>query len=267
MSKLLPPKVRKSLLKGLRSAFPDIGTFDSFLRTSLNKERTNYVADTMNLSYPQQIEKVLCGAENEDWVEQLIKDACSEQPTNQDLKKAAELYEKHKAKSPSTHDAPEAYSSWVRSKTGREFPGVFLISRIVLVGIVAVAGWGLYSHLTFKPVTEEVVRQSNLEELARSIASDLSTNGSIVNSKSWESDSIKATFELTEDCSSTFVARDYALSDATIEFNIMGEFSPKKFEGDIVNIRGKIQAVEKISSIRAKVYIQQAEFIDLPISN
>lgn len=267
MSKLLPPKVRKSLLKGLRSAFPDIGTFDSFLRTSLNKERTNYVADTMNLSYPQQIEKVLCGAENEDWVEELIEEACIEQSTNDDLNNASKLYEEYKAKS-SIARVPEAYSSWVRSKTGQEFPGVFLISMLVLVGVVAAAGWGLYKHLTFEPVViEEVIRQSKLGELASSIASDLATNGSVVNSKSWESDAIKATFELSEDCSPTFIARDYALSDATIEFNIMGEFSPKKFEGDIVNIRGKIQAVEKISSIRAKVYIQQAEFIDLPISN
>jgi len=145
MSKLLPPIVRKPLLKGLRSAFPDIGKFDSFLRTNLSKQRTDYVPDTTVLSFPGQIERVLLGAENEGWVEQLIDEACQEQTTNEDLRNAANLYEEYKSKSPIAR-APEAFSAWIRNKTGLKISSGFLYSMLLRVGIISLASMLVLNH-------------------------------------------------------------------------------------------------------------------------
>ena len=95
---ILPSKVRGPLLKGLRSAFPNISDFDSFLLTNCNRERPDIVSDTVNIGYPNQIERVLRNAEYKNWSTLLIDEAFKEQPTNEDLKTAKELFDAYKAK-------------------------------------------------------------------------------------------------------------------------------------------------------------------------
>ena len=97
---LLPPRVRKPLLNGLRSAFPDISDFDSFLRSSCNIERSEIVPDTANIGYKKQIERVLRNAEYKKWVPLLVQEAEKENPTNEFLASAAELYRNYLSKSP-----------------------------------------------------------------------------------------------------------------------------------------------------------------------
>jgi len=95
---ILPPKVRRPLLKGLRSAFPDISEFDSFLLTNCSKERADIVPDTVNIGYPNQIERVLRNAEYKNWSNLLINKACEEQPTNEYLQNAKQLFDAYNAK-------------------------------------------------------------------------------------------------------------------------------------------------------------------------
>jgi len=153
MSKLLPPKVRKPLLQGLRSAFADIGKFDYFLRTNLSKERADIVADTSNVGYLEQIELVVRDAEYGEYIEELIEEACREQATNEDLSNAASCYKEYKAKSAIAR-APVAFSSWIRSKIGFEIPGVFFLSLLLLCVGIAFIGSKLHQ---FSPIEANIV--------------------------------------------------------------------------------------------------------------
>ena len=129
---LLPPDVREPLLKGLRSAFPDLAKFDSFLRTKCSRERADIVSDNANLGYEDQIERVLRNAEYRFWSTILVENAIKEQPGNEDLKSAKELFDAHKAKGLVARFPIDASSILQR------YPIPVLFCFIVALGLVAI---------------------------------------------------------------------------------------------------------------------------------
>lgn len=119
-----------------------------------------------------------------------------------------------------------------------------------------------------------VLEQWNLEEvLATQVAADLHDNQSVAKSQLYIGKRGRFTFELTSAAAKDFIGRSFNLpfntdpTSITIEVNIAGQFDTDKFEafdGSVVNVKGTVSKIEKVSNMRATIYLENAEFTDLP---
>jgi hypothetical protein len=119
-----------------------------------------------------------------------------------------------------------------------------------------------------------VLQQWNLEEdLATQVAADLHDNKSVAKSQLYIGKRGKFKFALTSTAAKDFIGRSFNLpfntdpTSITIEVNIVGQFDTDKFEafdGSVVNVKGTVSKIEKVSDVRATIYLEQAEFTDLP---
>lgn len=119
-----------------------------------------------------------------------------------------------------------------------------------------------------------VLQQWSLEEdLATQVAADLHDNKSVAKSQLYIGKRGKFKFALTSTAAKDFIGRSFNLpfntdpTSITIEVNIDGQFDTDKFEafdGSVVNVKGTVSKIEKVSDVRATIYLEQAEFTDLP---
>jgi hypothetical protein len=119
-----------------------------------------------------------------------------------------------------------------------------------------------------------VMEQFILEkDLATQVAADLHDNKSVAKSQLYIGKRGKFKFALTSTAAKDFIGRSFNLpfntdpTSITIEVNIDGQFDTDKFEafdGSVVNVKGTVSKIEKVSDVRATIYLEQAEFTDLP---
>ena len=147
--------------------------------------------------------------------------------------------------------------------------------KIVVMCLLATVLLSFPIWVLNQPSTSPAVQQQwNLEEdLATQVAADLHDNQSVAKSQLYIGKRGRFTFVLTSAAAKDFIGRSFNLpfstdpTSITIEVNIDGQFDTDKFEafdGSVVNVKGTVSKIEKVSDVRATIYLEQAEFTDLP---
>ena len=148
---------------------------------------------------------------------------------------------------------------------GRRVLGLLLIGVL----LASLALWNLIPKSDGKALSQWKLE----EDLAAQVARDLHDNQSVAKSQLYINQRGKFTFALTSSAANDFIGRNFIVpfetvpKSITIEINIDGKFDTNKygaFDGTAVNIKGTVAKIEKVSAVRASVFLENAELTDLP---